>query len=220
MSAAPEPFHMADPRAASAAEFGTDKWTGSPYPRCSPWLRLGARLADLALAYGIFHAGGRVGAVLAILYILLADGIFEGQSIGKKIFGVRVVHLPTRSSGRKRDSTLRNAPLALPVLLGMMPGGLTSADRGLGFHAFVAGAIAIGAVEAWRAIRDPLGMRFGDIWAQTQVVDGKVVAGAVADIAPRGRGPVTERAAGRATLAARVRRGGHRRIRRTRCGSL
>jgi hypothetical protein len=212
MSAAPGPLHMADPRVITPAELEAEKQTGSPYPRCSPWLRLGARLADLGTAYVIFRAGGRAGAVLAILYLLLADGIFDGQSIGKKIFGVRVVHLPTRCSGRKRDSTLRNAPLALPVLLWMMP-------EGLGFPAFIAGAIVIGVIEGWRVIRDPLGMRFGDVWAQTQVVDGKVVAGAPAERVSRDRAAVTQRAAGRATLAARVRRGGYRRIRRTRCGS-
>jgi len=40
--------------------------------------------------------------------------------------------------------------------------------------------LVIGAVEAWKAVRDPLGRRFGDVWAQTQVVDGKVVSGSQA----------------------------------------
>jgi hypothetical protein len=187
----------ADAQVKSRAQFAADAELASPYPRASLWLRLGARLADLGTSYGIFLLGGRAGAVLAILYILLADGIFEGQSIGKKIFGIRVVHLPTRSSGRKRDSTLRNAPLALPLLLWMMP-------EGLGMIAFVAGAIVIGVVEAW----------------QTQVVDGKVVAGAAAGLVARERAAVTERAAGRITLATRVRRSVQRRRRRSRCGSL
>lgn len=214
MSAAQPPLHMGEADVKTLADVEVEKQIGSPYPRCSLWLRFGARLADLGTTYAIFLLGERVGPVLAILYILMADGIFEGgQSIGKKIFGVRVVHLPTRCSGRKRDSTLRNAPLALPVLLLMMP------ER-LGFVAFVAGVVVIGAVEAWRVVRDPLGLRFGDIWAQTQVVDGKVVAGAVAGIASRDRAAVTERAVGRVTLAARVRRGVQRRRRRPRCGSL
>jgi hypothetical protein len=214
VTATHQPLPMsAEAHVKSLGDIEAEKRLGSPYPRCSLWLRVGARLADLGTSYAIFLLGGRAGAVLAILYILLADGIFDGQSIGKKIFGVRVVHLPTRSSGRKRDSTLRNAPLALPVLLWMMP-------EGLGMIAFLAGAIVIGMVEAWRVVRDPLGLRFGDIWAQTQVVDGKVVAGATGRIASRERAPITERAAGRVTLAARVRRGVQRRRRRSRCGSL
>jgi hypothetical protein len=186
-----------------------EKKSGSPYPRCTLWMRLGARAFDLAAAYAIYFAGGRAGAVLAILYVLLADGILEGQSIGKRIFGIKVVHLPTRSSGRKRDSTLRNAPLALPILLGMMPE--------LGGVALVAGAAVIGGVEAWRVVRDPLGMRFGDIWAQTQVVDGKVVAGTLAPSGTRGE-TATGRLTGKFMTAARFRPGRVGRKRRQQCG--
>jgi uncharacterized RDD family membrane protein YckC len=129
----------------------------SPYPRCSMLLRLMARLADIGVAWVLAVAAGRAGLVVALLYLLLADGIFHGQSVGKRIFGVKAVFLPMRTDARFRDSTLRNAPLALIVLLRMMPEPL-----GL------------------RAGRDPLGRRLGDVWAQTQVVDGKVVSGSQA----------------------------------------
>lgn len=180
---------MAASRVKTLAQIEAEKRYGSPYPRCTLWMRIGARLVDFGAAYGIFFAGGRAGAVLAILYLLLADGILEGQGIGKRVFGIKVVHLPTRSAGRKRDSTLRNAPLALPVLLAMMPE--------LGAVAFVAGAAVIGSVETWRVLRDPLGLRFGDVWAQTQVVDGKVVAGTGAGLLSRDHAGATERATGR-----------------------
>lgn len=142
----------------------------SPYPRCSFLLRGMARLADIGVAYALAIAAGRAGLVVALLYLLLADGIFHGQSVGKRIFGVKAVFLPMRTDARFRDSTLRNAPLALVVLLRMMP-------EPLGLRAGLAGLLVIGAVEAWKAVRDPLGRRFGDVWAQTQVVDGKVVSG-------------------------------------------
>ena len=93
----------------------------SPYPRCSLLLRGMARLADVGVAWVLALAAGRAGLVVALLYLLLADGIFHGQSVGKRIFGVKVVFLPTRTDARFRDSTLRNAPLALIVLLRMMP---------------------------------------------------------------------------------------------------
>jgi len=206
---------MVAPRVKSLRDIEAEKRTGSPYPRCALGLRLGARLADLGLAWGIYVAGGRAGAVLAILYLLLADGIFSGQSVGKRIFGIKVVHLPTRSSGRKRDSTLRNAPLALPVLLGMMPE--------LGPVAFVAGAVVIGGVEAFRVVREPLGLRFGDVWAQTQVVDGRVVAGEGDLRVDRDRAAATERATSRTMnwklkSGARLRRDMQRR-RSSRCAS-
>ncbi len=142
----------------------------SPYPKCSMVLRGMARLADLGLAYALLLAAGRAGLVVALLYLLLADGIYRGQSIGKRIFGVKAVFIPSRTDARFRDSALRNAPFALIVLLRMMPAPL-------GIRACIGGALVIGGVEAWKAIRDPLGRRLGDVWAQTQVVDGKVSAG-------------------------------------------
>jgi uncharacterized RDD family membrane protein YckC len=142
----------------------------SPYPRCSTVLRVLARAADLGVAWVLWLAAGRAGLVVALLYLLLADGMFRGQSLGKRIFGVKAVFLPSRTDARFRDSTLRNAPLALIVLLRMMP-------EPLGLRAALGGMLVIGSVEAWKALRDPLGRRLGDVWAQTQVVDGKVVSG-------------------------------------------
>jgi hypothetical protein len=170
---------------------------GSPYPKASLLLRLGARLVDIAVAWGLWVLCGAAGSVVALLFLLLADGMLLGQSLGKRLFGVKVMHLPTRSAARHRDSALRNAPLALIVLLGMMP-------EGLGLVAGVAGLLVIGGLEGWRVLRDPLGWRLGDMWAQTQVVDGKVVAGATV----AARTPVAhERAPGRLMSAAKVRRG-------------
>lgn len=144
----------------------------SPYPRCSLLLRGMARLADVGVAWVLALAAGRAGLVVAVLYLLLADGIFHGQSVGKRIFGVKAVFLPMRTDARFRDSTLRNAPLALIVLLRMMPE--------LGLRAGLGGLVVIAGIEAWKAVRDPLGRRLGDVWAQTQVVDAKVVSGSQA----------------------------------------
>lgn len=190
-------------------EIEAGELTGSPYPRCNLFLRFGARVMDVALAWAIWFTGQRFGAVLAILYVLLADGILQGQSLGKRLFGVKVMHLPTQSAGRKRDSTLRNAPFALVMLLGMLP------DR-MGPIVFFASALAIGGVETWKTLRDPLGMRLGDIWAQTQVVDGKVVAGA--GVMARTTHQTAERATGRALYMAR-RASGFETRRRQRCAS-
>jgi len=46
----------------------------SPYPRCSFLLRGMARLADIGVAYVLAIAAGRAGLVVALLYLLLADG--------------------------------------------------------------------------------------------------------------------------------------------------
>jgi hypothetical protein len=44
----------------------------------------------------------------------------------------------------------------------------------LGFRAFLAGLVVIGGIEALQCWRDRDGLRLGDGWAQTQVIDGKV----------------------------------------------
>lgn len=140
----------------------------SPYPKASLLLRGGARLVDVAIAWALFQSTGPAGIVMALLYILFADGLLAGQSPGKKIFGIKVVFLPLRTGARNRDSVLRNGPFGLILILAMMPD--------LGLKAFAAGVAVIGSIEAVRVLRDPLGQRLGDLWAQTQVVDGKVPA--------------------------------------------
>lgn len=136
------------------------------YPKASLFLRGGARLVDVAIAWSLSRATGPAGIVMALLYILFADGMFAGQSPGKKIFGVKVMYVPTRSGARHRDSVLRNAPFGFIIILHMMPE--------LGLQAFLAGLVVLGGIEALQCLRDPDGLRLGDSWAQTQVVDGKV----------------------------------------------
>lgn len=145
---------------------------GAFYPKASLWLRAGARLVDLAIAHGLFRITGPAGVLAALLYTLFADGLLHGQSVGKRLFGVKVIYLPEHIGARNRESVLRNAPFGLVLILGMMP------DLGLG--SFIGGALVVGGVEAWKVLRDPQGIRLGDAWAQTQVVDGKVAVGQAA----------------------------------------
>lgn len=141
---------------------------GSGYPKASLLLRAGARLVDVAIAWALYWSTGPAGVVMALLYTLFADGMLQGQSPGKKIFGVKVVYVPTRSGARHRDSVLRNSPFGLIIILSMMPE--------LGGRAFFAGLAVIGSIEALQCLRDREGIRLGDLWAQTQVIDGKVQA--------------------------------------------
>jgi uncharacterized RDD family membrane protein YckC len=136
------------------------------YPKASLLLRAGARAVDLAIALMLYRVTGPAGVVVALLYLLSADGMLQGQSLGKKLFGVKVVYLPSRAPARYRDSFLRNSPFGLVVILGMMPE--------VGAEAFFAAALVLGGVEAWKVVKDAFGLRLGDAWAQTQVVDGKV----------------------------------------------
>lgn len=144
----------------------------SPYPKADNTLRALARLCDAGLAIGVANAAPSLGPILAAVYLLAADGLIHGQSIGKRIFGIRVMVRPSTPTGRGRpagyrESFLRNAPLALVMLF--------SGIAHFWLVVFLAG-VPIIAYEAWRVYRDPLGLRMGDLFADTQVVDGKIVS--------------------------------------------
>jgi uncharacterized RDD family membrane protein YckC len=140
---------------------------GSPYPKADLSLRVLARLADFSVALVIAQTSPQVGPFLAAFYLLVADGLISGQSIGKKIFGVRTVVVPQGTPAGYRESMLRNAPFALVAIFYAVPL--------LWPVLFVAG-VPIVAFEAYMIYTDRLGVRIGDIFADTQVVDGKVLS--------------------------------------------
>jgi uncharacterized RDD family membrane protein YckC len=144
---------------------------GSPYPKADLTLRGLARLADFTLAFALAQTSPQVGPLLAALYLLVADGLMHGQSVGKKIFGVRTVVVPKRAPAGYHESVLRNAPFALVAIFYAVPV--------LWPVLFVAG-VPIVAFEGYMILTDRLGIRIGDIFADTQVVDGKVLSKAEA----------------------------------------
>lgn len=139
---------------------------GSPYPKADLTLRGLARAVDFVIAFALAQAGHEVGPVLAVLYLLLADGFMHGQSVGKRLFGVRTMVIPRRVPAGYRESILRNAPFALVALFYVVP---------LGWLLLLVGGIPIVGFESWMVVTDRLGIRIGDIFGDTQVVDGKVV---------------------------------------------
>jgi uncharacterized RDD family membrane protein YckC len=140
---------------------------GSPYPKADLTLRGLARLADFTLAWVVAQAAPGIGPLLAAAYLLLADGLMTGQSVGKKIFGVRAVVVPRRAPAGWQDSALRNAPFALVALFYAVP---------LLWPVLFVLGIPIVAFEAYMIFTDRLGVRVGDIFADTQVVDAKVLS--------------------------------------------
>jgi uncharacterized RDD family membrane protein YckC len=140
---------------------------GSPYPKADLTLRGLARLVDFTLAFALAQVAPQVGPVVAAFYLLVADGIMNGQSVGKRVFGVRAVVVPRRVPAGFHESILRNAPFALVAVFWAMPL--------LWPVLFVAG-VPIVAFETYMIVTDRLGVRIGDIFADTQVVDAKVMA--------------------------------------------
>lgn len=148
---------------------------GSPYPKADLTLRGLARLVDLTIAFALAHTSPQLGPLLAAAYLLVADGLVAGQSFGKRLFGVRAIVVPSRAPAGYQESLLRNAPFALVAIFYAVPV--------LWPLLFVAG-MPIVAFEAYMILTDRHGIRIGDIFADTQVVDAKVLSKA-ASVAPR-----------------------------------
>ena len=139
---------------------------GSPYPKADVALRGLARGVDFLVAFAMAQLGHELGAILAVVYLLLADGFLHGQSPGKRIFGVRAMQIPRKAPASYRESMLRNADFALIALFYVVP---------LGWILLLLVGVPVIAFEAWMVWTDRLGIRIGDIFADTQVVDAKVV---------------------------------------------
>lgn len=136
-------------RAASTPE----EAPAEPFPLApADWQHRGmAFLIDMFL-YLVLHFGGPalgfgiLGGFLGVLYITFRDGLFGGQSVGKKILGIRVVHMDGRSISYI-DSSFRNVLFIIYLLI---PAAIV--------------------VEAAAAYRNPERRRLGDRIAKTCVV--------------------------------------------------
>ena len=170
---------------------------GSPYPKADLSLRALARLSDFTLALVLGLAAPGVGPLLAALYLLAADGLMQGQSIGKRLFGVRTVVVPRGAPAGYSESMLRNAPFALVAVFYAVP---------ILWPVFFVAGVPIVAFEAWMIWTDRHGVRIGDIFADTQVVDGKVPVEGAAVVT--GLGPVPTAPPGTSPSATRSARTG------------
>ena len=109
--------------------------------------RVIAWLIDLLILLGLWIMFQGLSGLVAIAYILLRDGCFEGQSLGKRIMGLKVVAHKDRLRCTFLDSAVRNVLWVIPVVQVVM--GFT------GLHDLV---------------HDPRGRHWGDRLANTQVI--------------------------------------------------
>lgn len=99
----------------------------------------------------------------AFLYILIADGLKGGQSLGKRVVGLGVVNTLTGKESDFRDSIVRNSTVAVPVLFFMVPI--------VGWILWIVIGIPILAIELYLMTRLEQQARLGDTMADTKVVD-------------------------------------------------
>jgi len=139
------------------------------YSKTDPTKRIVAFIVD-ALVYLVIYIflffWARVGDyfawILAGGYLLVKDGLHSGQSLGKKVFGLRVVNVDMKRPGDITDSVKRNLIFFIPGLFRFVP--------------FLGSLIAtvVFAIELYFIFNDVQGLRWGDNFARTMVVEEKI----------------------------------------------
>lgn len=103
------------------------------------------------------------GVLLGLLYTLAHDGLFQGQSPGKRLLHLKVESLKTGAVCSLRESVIRNAPIGVAVFFGIIPFW--------GWIILVLMGIPLMALEVYLMITLENGGRLGDVMADTRVVE-------------------------------------------------
>ena len=118
-----------------------------------------AGFIDLLIVIGLTRLPDVIGFLSASGYLLIRDGLFERQSIGKKLIGLRVISSDDAEFGiTYRESIIRNVPLVIAYILFLIP-----------YAGWIFGPGAFG-IECLTALGDDQGMRIGDMLARTEVI--------------------------------------------------
>ncbi|MEW5855754.1 MAG: RDD family protein, partial [Myxococcota bacterium] len=125
--------------------------------------RVFARVFDLIIFLALALAVQPLGPALALLYVLVADAIWPGQSPGKRLFGVTVLRTPSGKPGTLWTSILRNLPMAVALLLALIPMVNVALFPTLG--------LLLLALESWLTRIGPRGRRMGDVLADCYVAE-------------------------------------------------
>lgn len=128
-------------------------------------LRAIGRVIDVVIFALLAESVSFIGPLVALGYLLLADALFEGTSVGKRLTRLKVVRTRDRKPANVFDSLLRNAPLGIAGLFVLIPL--------VGWALFLTLGLAIVLFEGYLVWTDPKGIRAGDILAGTVVVDSR-----------------------------------------------
>ncbi|MGW8179353.1 MAG: RDD family protein, partial [bacterium] len=126
--------------------------------RADTLLRVVARVLDILILAAAWELLPKAGFAAGIVYILIGDGLLEGRSIGKKIIGLQVISLTTKTPCSIRESIFRNLPLAIGFIALKVP-----------YVGWIV-ALAICVIEFLLIVAGSDGMRAGDMLANNAVV--------------------------------------------------
>ncbi len=124
--------------------------------------RIVARAVDLLIFLALTDWLPAVGLLAGLLYLLIADGLTGGQSLGKRVARIRVVKDLDGQRAGFLESALRNVPF---VVIGLFLGIPL-----LGWILLFSVGVLIVGIECYFVVSDPQGKRLGDIIAGTHVL--------------------------------------------------
>ena len=128
------------------------------FPKAMVLHRFVAKSLDVLIVLGVGELTPPYGFWVALWYVLVADG-FSGRSIGKRLIGLQAWVSELHAPAGFKDSIIRNVPLAVGYVTFQIP------------YVGWLGTVAILGIEALLIIGNEHGLRIGDEWAHTQVVD-------------------------------------------------
>jgi uncharacterized RDD family membrane protein YckC len=133
----------------------------------APYLeRFLAKFIDFLAVGALFAIPGFVGPLAGTTYLLISDGLKGGQSLGKRIIGLKTVTLDTGAPCDFRKSIARNSPFAVLIVFCFLICWIPYLGKILAAAAF----LAVFAIEIALIYTDGMGARFGDRIARTVVV--------------------------------------------------
>jgi len=134
--------------------------------------RVIARAIDFIIVAALYEAIPRVGFFAGLTYLLIADGLFQGRSIGKRLIGLRVMiynETGAITACGFKESILRNIPFAA----GFVVFGIFNMMPIIGWiFSFITVAVVV-IFESLVLLGSEKGMRLGDELAKTYVIEEK-----------------------------------------------
>lgn len=124
--------------------------------------RFVALLIDCIIS-AIFSLVPFIGGIAGAIYMLIRDGLMKGASLGKKLLNLQVINQATGQPVSYEESIRRNLIFAIPVIFAIIP-----------FFGWIISSllsIIVYLLEGIAVLQDPSGIRMGDKFAKTQVVE-------------------------------------------------
>jgi uncharacterized RDD family membrane protein YckC len=134
--------------------------------------RIIAKTIDFIIVAALFEIIPKIGYFAGLIYLLIADGLFEGRSIGKRLIGLKVIYYNSSNKAIAcgfKESIFRN----FPFVIGYILSGIFGIVPLIGWIFSFVIIFIILAFESLVMLGSENGMRLGDEMAKTQVVEDK-----------------------------------------------